>query len=537
MSDQRIYYVPPRRAGPVREWSGRDRTDGASWLVDHAASMNFNAIWISPFMTTTKVEKDHHGKKLTGSLYAIRDHFMIDPEFSSGGFQDHDVLTEKERKRIAAMDKAHLRHFCQKAAEKGMRVYADMVFNHMAADHPLVLAEKQEIDDIVRCAGGKFDIVRASSGDIIGLSYTDGAEEKTYHFKFKRNADLKLHVGGTAEDPWSDVAEINFASPAARSFFVIGGNGEKGYFKKIIDWHLDCGFRGFRCDVAYKVPPEIWQEVISYAHKRWPGLVFLAETLGSDEASIAAMAQAKIKGADGKERPAFDYGMEGFYWWDYKQDWLPRGEHMRVRNMSHFGGAASPDTHDTETTLAKAFAKAGLSAKDSARACLRDYAIAALSASAVFMQMGFEYGNQKQNTVFKGSVSEDERRNFGKDADFDLTARIRAVNDLKEKLGSGNCAVNFAEYGYFNDTGLIRIRCEFLDVASGQKTSETVLFINKQPEKGSVKLDSAIADGLVKEGFEKAGDNDIADILIFIKPPAADPSKPVLKPGQKKFNF
>lgn len=536
MSDQRIYYVPPRRAGALRDWSGKDAPDGASWLVDHAASMNFNAIWLSPFMTTTRVEKEHGGKKLTGSLYAIRDHFMVDPEFSTGGFSDHDTLTAAEKRRIAAMDKKHLSHFCMKAAEKGMRVYADMVFNHVAADHPLVLAETKEISAIVRKAGGAFDIVRAAGGEISGLSYQEGGVEKIYHFKFKRNADLKLHVGGTAEDPWSDVAEINFASPAALGFFVTGEGGEKGYFKKIIDWHLDCGFRGFRCDVAYKVPPEVWQEVISHARAQHPDVIFLAETLGADDASMKAMARAKIKDATGAERPAFDYGMEGFYWWDYKQDWLPRGEHMRVRAMSHFGGAASPDTHDTETTLAKAFSKAGMTRADSAKACLRDYAIAALSASAVFMQMGFEYGNENQNTVFRDSVSDEERKNFGKNADFDITAKIRAVNDLKEKLGSANCAVNFAEYGYFNDTGLIRIRCEFLDIDSGDKTAETVLFINKTPEKGSLKLADDVAEGLLKDGFEKTGATNIDDILIFTKS-RHDPAKPSHKPGQIRFDF
>src|SRR3546814_6495557 len=39
-------------------------------------------------------------------------------------------------------------------------------------------------------------------------------------------------------------------------------------------------FRGFRCDAAYKVPPEVWRSIIGAAREDRPDVVFAAETLG-----------------------------------------------------------------------------------------------------------------------------------------------------------------------------------------------------------------------------------------------------------------
>ncbi|WP_245337996.1 hypothetical protein, partial [Methylobacterium radiotolerans] len=38
--------------------------------------------------------------------------------------------------------------------------------------------------------------------------------------------------------------------------------------------------KGFRCDAAYKVPPETWRVLIGQAKSRDPACLFAAETLG-----------------------------------------------------------------------------------------------------------------------------------------------------------------------------------------------------------------------------------------------------------------
>ncbi|MGE3624700.1 MAG: alpha-amylase family glycosyl hydrolase [Bdellovibrionales bacterium] len=220
MPNQKIYYVSPRMVGAIQNWSGADDPAGRSWLIDHAQSMGFNAMWFSPFHQTTAVEKTVHGQKLTGSYYAIKDHFCLDTEFSSGD---------------KAQDIDHLRHFCRTAQDKGVKLYADLVFNHVAADHPLVVAENRHVNDILQRAQGGAHPIHTEKDKVIGMAWSEDGIKKSFHFKFRRKADFSLSVGGPAEDPWSDVAEVNYSSPAARKFFVEGEDGKKGYFKQVID--------------------------------------------------------------------------------------------------------------------------------------------------------------------------------------------------------------------------------------------------------------------------------------------------------------
>src|SRR4051812_37334107 len=97
----RILYVPPRSVGPIAEWSGLNKP---SELLKDAEDMNFNAIWFSPMHETSQVEKQMHGQKVRGSLYAIRNHFNLDPEFSTGSDSE---------------DIRHYRHFTETAQKKG----------------------------------------------------------------------------------------------------------------------------------------------------------------------------------------------------------------------------------------------------------------------------------------------------------------------------------------------------------------------------------------------------------------------------------
>lgn len=502
-----------------------DASDHASWLVDHAADLGFNAIWFSPMCETTKVEKIAHGKTLTGSYYAIRDHFRIDPEFSAGD---------------PAQDIEHLKHFCAKAAEKNIRVYADLVFNHVAADHPLVETENAAIKDITTGAKKNLRQIRGSEGDIIGLSYEDGAETKTFYFKFRRQNDFSLLIGGPPEDPWSDVAQINYSSPEAKRFFVEGDASRKAYFKQVIDWYIDCGFKGFRCDAAYLVPPEIWQTLISYTKDRLPDSLFLAETLCQTPEKVDALAKAVITDASGKERPAFDLGMLGLYWWNMRDSWLPEGESPRIQAMSKFGGAGSPDNHDTDGTLAgnlrKAFnASRGMDDAE-ARVCLRNYAISVLACNSSYMQMGYEYCNEKQNSVFKGMTGPEDWKNLCKERSgnghiLDLSEQIREINTLKQNLHVENCRAVFKKVDEKQNDRVIKLHCEYIDVDTNQKTAEIILLINEKPEMGSVNPVNGAASELEKSNLKKMEIRDTGEgieaITIYHTPVAGAAEKKI----------
>jgi starch synthase (maltosyl-transferring) len=517
--------VPPRLVGPVADWSGLDAPDGKSWLVDQAADLGFNAVWFSPLSVATGVKKTQHGKTLTGSYYAVRDHGKLDPEFSCGD---------------DARDREHLKHFCKTAAAKGLRVYADLVFNHLAADHPLVEQENKDIAGIRAAAHGHVNVLRGHKNRPIGVSWHEHGQHKTYHFKFRRNDDLTLAFGGPAEDLWTDAAQINYASPEARRFFIEGDATHKAYFKQVIDRHIDDGFTGFRCDAAYLIPPESWKELISYAHKRLPTVEFMAETLGGPLIDIHRMSEIKIKDAAGKERPGFDHGMLGFYWWNMRDDWLPRQENGRLQKMARFGGAGSPDTHDTEGTVSgdirKAFNTAARCDEIVAAVTLRNYAVATLTCNSSYAQMGTEYCNEKQHGVFKGQVSPKDwdelvRDNKGAGNVLDISDRIRAINKLKDDLGIENCRAEFREHHPVQDGKLVKISCAFLDVDTGQKKADIVLLVNQKPEKGAVPVTehhllALETGGLSRLGAEPDVPPVVKDVLIYHTPitPAPRPT-------------
>ena len=531
---QRIYYVPPRLVGHIQDWSGLESRNQDSWLLNHAADLKFNGIWFSPMTEATGVEKTMHGKLLTGSYYAIKDHFALDADSSCGD---------------AEKDREHLKHFAKLAKEKGITLYADLVFNHIAADHPLVAEEDKAIAEIRKKAHGSLTLLRGHKNKLIGVSWQENGQEQKFHFKFRRNDDLKLQFGGPPEDPWTDAAQVNYSSPEGRRFFVEGDDTHKGYFKQVIDWHIDNGFTGFRCDAAYLIPPESWEELIAYTKAKQPGAVFMAETLCQDLPKVERMAEAVIADEQGKPRPAFDLGMLGFYWWNLKDDWLPTGENPRIQKMSKYGGAGSPDTHDTEMTVAggmrKAFNHAARASQIIAEVSVREYAVAVLGANSSYVQMGYEFCNEKQNSVFRGQVTQQDWNDLVKNAKgkvSDISDQMRAINALKENLHVENCRVNIREHHPVQDGKLIKIRCEYIDVDTNKKTAEVVMLVNQKPEHGDVKLtDTGLIQNLEKSGLERmqpgaavaAGAPVIHDVMIFHTPLAKAPATPAAANDRK----
>ena len=249
------------------------------------------------------------------------------------------------------------------------------------------------------------------------------------------------------------------------------------------------------------------------------------------------MANITTTTEDGKTRPAFDLGMLGHYWWDFEDDWLPNGEVPRVHNMAHYGGTGSPDNHDTDGTIA------GNAVDDCqgrpncdeavANISVRDYAVAALTSNSVYMQMGYEYCKETHNHVFKDSQSrEDWDRLSSERSDenhpLNIGSRIREINELKDSLNIEHCYASFRDYGTSSSDGqLIKIHCEYHDVDSDEKIADIVLFINKRPEEGGIKIPRSSIENIHPGGLEigwNAGDElVINDILIMHTPVDREP--------------
>lgn len=539
MAGLRIYYVPPRLVGSIARWSGKDAPGGRSWLVEQAKSMGFNALWLSPLHVTSQVEKWKHGRRQTGSLYAIRDHFSLDAEFGAGD----------------GSDLAHLKHFCAQARAAGIRPMADLVFNHVAMDHPLVGAENQAITDkLAEWQRGNqgWHKVHATDGSLIGIRRNNDSAD-TLFFKFARNDDLSCFIDGPSDDRWIDVLKINYASPAAMEHFVTGANGQPGYWKKLVDWYMDLGFKGFRCDVAYAVPPKVWSEVLGHAKARDADCVTLAETLGGPQNLVERLGRAQVT-VNGQQQKAFDLGMLGIYWWDFQNSYFPNMEIPLVERAARLGGAGSPDNHDTAETIGGRFLQQFAHHPERDRIvadiALRDYAVSALACNSVYMQMGYEYAKETQNEVFKGCGSPQEwdhlvQMRGGAAHGLNLCARIAAINALKEKLDVADARVRVAEIAHLGHGQAVRMKIEYQDPQTQKVRASIQLMINLSPERGPVHLHdgeyrhikSGMGPALERLEFgqpDRDRPHELRDVIILHSPPPAPPVQPFMAPQPQR---
>jgi starch synthase (maltosyl-transferring) len=90
--------------------------------------MGFDWIWINPF----------HYPGFSGSLYAVKDYYRLNPLFRNGKAKsDDELLTE----------------FVEDAGRRGLKVMMDLVLNHTSKDSELA---GRHPEWFARAAGGDF---------------------------------------------------------------------------------------------------------------------------------------------------------------------------------------------------------------------------------------------------------------------------------------------------------------------------------------------------------------------------------------------
>ena len=62
---------------------------------------------------------------------------------------------------------------------------------------------------------------------------------------------------------WGDLAELDYRPPQRDEIVA--------YFEELVRHYVGLGFRGFRCDAAYKVPAEVWRRLVDAAKSCDPG--------------------------------------------------------------------------------------------------------------------------------------------------------------------------------------------------------------------------------------------------------------------------
>lgn len=328
-----IYSLFPRLAGTMPEWLSH---------TARAAEMGFNWVHINPV----------HYPGFSGSLYAVKDFYKLNPLFVSDGCEDPIV---ELRQTIAKMHK------------QGLQVMMDLVVNHTAKDSPLVKDHPTWFR-------------RDSDGYVVSPSAIDPADSR------------RVTV-------WGDLAEVDNANSADRQELW-------AYWTALVQFYLDLGFDGFRCDAAYKVPSRLWQLLISAGRRQKADVLFVAETLGCRLAEVRGLRAA-----------GFDYLFNSSKWWNFDQRWAidQHGEFADIAPSVSFA-----ETHDTRRLFEDS---AGLVQVQKQR-----YILSAAFASGVLMPIGFEHCFTKKLDVVE--TTPDDWETNGPD----LSAFIGAVNGLFETI-------------------------------------------------------------------------------------------------------
>ncbi|HEX2151694.1 MAG TPA: maltotransferase domain-containing protein, partial [Stellaceae bacterium] len=340
----RIYNLFPTLAGSIADWTAQ---------LPRIAAMGFNAVYVNPF----------HYPGFSGSLYAVKDYYRLNPRFRGNARGSDDEL---------------LRGFTKAAEGHGLRIIMDLVVNHTAKDSELTARQPQWF-------------TRDASGEIQSPFAVDPDDPKK-------------------KTVWGDLAELDYRPPQRDEIVA--------YFEALVRHYVGLGFRGFRCDAAYKVPSQVWRRLVDAAKERDPDVVFCAENLGAREEEVLAL--------DGA---GFDYLFNSLKWWDFESPWL-LDQYEKFRHIAP--SIAFPESHDTERLVTELLA-AGFP-EDQIEARYRQaYALSAAFSAGVMMPMGFEFGwSRRISVVPNGNEEEPEPPRF------DLQNFIAAVNRMKASVPALN---------------------------------------------------------------------------------------------------
>jgi starch synthase (maltosyl-transferring) len=325
----------------------------SAWIAElpRIAAMGFDWVYLNPF----------HQTGGSRSLYAVADIDRLDERF-----RDHDGTPDDEQ----------IRRFCAAAEAHGLSVMTDLVVNHTAKDGPLA---RERPDLFVRDAEGNIESPAAVDPD-----------------------DPSIRT------VWGDLAELDYHAEPARSELT-------KLWAAYINRLQDLGVRGFRCDAAYKVPPEVWRTLIGAAKALERDCLFAAETLGCTFEEAQATAGA-----------GFDYLFNSFAWWDLKAPWaLEQYERLRVIAPS----IAFPENHDMPR-LAASLTGGG---EAIARHLRGRYALAAFFSAGVLMPIGYEWGYKRALHVVETTPASREG-----ESGLDITSYIAAINALRAELPAAN---------------------------------------------------------------------------------------------------
>lgn len=315
--------------------------------LDRIQGMGFDWVFVNPI----------HYPGFSGSLYAVKDYYRLNPLVENG---DGASVDDHVRGLVAAAEK------------RGLKIMMDLVVNHTGKDSVL-------------------------------------AAEHPNWFQHNPDGSLSAPFAMDSSAPggkvvWDDLASIDFRDRPERREVI-------AYFSEVIRHYTALGVGGFRCDAAYKVPKDVWRELIRAGQSANPDSLFIAENLGASPDEVDSM-----RGG------GFDFLFNSSKWWDFRQSWL-LDQYERFRSIAP--SVSFPETHDTDRLIADLDREGVREPAEIERRYKQAYLFAATFSSGVMIPMGYEYGFRKRLHVVKTRTSDWEKPLF------DLTGFIGAVNRMR----------------------------------------------------------------------------------------------------------
>ena len=327
----------------------------------------------------------------SGSLYSIQDYFQINPFLLAP--------------RSKTTPEQQVRKTLETAEKLGLRAMADLVINHCAFDSPLL---KEHPDWFVK-----------ENGKITHPSCTHDGQDVV----------------------WGDLARFDPAHTRdAEGFFR--------YCLKIVEYLAELGFKGLRCDAAYQIPSSFWQRLIHETRRKYPEMMFFAETLGCSPEQTKETARA-----------GFDFIFNSSKWWDFESPWLLE-QYLLTRET--VPSVSFAESHDTPRLAAEVHSNV--------EAMQQRYFFSALFSAGMMMPMGFEFGFRKPLHVVNSRPDDWEITGI------DLTEYIRHINQIKTR------------YPVFNEESVTEILWHdsnpailLLWKAATRGKGQALLLLNKDP--------------------------------------------------------
>lgn len=373
------------------------------------------------------------------SLYAPKNFKKIDPAFVDQ-FSEYDEIEQLEQ-------------FIKNAHNLGLKVIFEMIFTHTAIDSELLIEHSE------------------------WYKYEDGEIKK---FSFKEDERWQ---------EWGDLIELDNSLSKDKE-------GLWNYWQEILDWYIERGADGFKCEAAYKVPEDMWKQLIKSSKEKKENIVFIADNLGAFFGEMVDLANA-----------GFDYLFTSFKWWDFTSTWFLE-QHYNLKNMVKL--ISFPESFETGR-LAKQY---NLNEK----ASKSWYGMSALLNTGAMIPVGYEYGCTSKLDVIDSYEDDILEKNM------DITEYIKKINEIK------------SEYKIFNqETELYFVNSSNTNVlvykkANSDKSEESLIIVNRNYEENE-----KIYFGDITCFFEKKNIKDISPEKREKK--VARELHCVLEPGEIKILY